>query len=65
MLTGEETYGGPIGALFDLGKGHKVTGQINLKRGDLFESSIASVLSKKTMTMKPWGLPSGRVRPSR
>ena len=46
MKGGEEKYDHPIGALFDLPDGRRVTGHITLKKGGLFES-VAKICNDK------------------
>ncbi len=44
MLLGDNKYKHPIGVLFDLGEGRKITGQLRLKRGGLFDSNVVSIV---------------------
>ena len=46
MMPGDKKYGRPIGALVNV-DGRDITGQINLKRGGLFDSNIISLYDDK------------------
>ncbi len=39
-----EKYEGPIAVLFDVGKGRRIAGHLKLKRGDLFDNNVVSIV---------------------
>ena len=47
MTFGDNKYRRPIGAVFDVGEERRTTGQITLKRGDLFDSNVVSIADDK------------------
>ena len=43
LMFRDDKYEHPIGVLFDTEKGRRITGQLKLKRGDLFDSNVVSI----------------------
>ncbi len=47
MLRGDDKYERPIGVLFDPEAGHRIAGQLKLRRGSLFDSNVVSIADDK------------------
>ena len=43
MMLGDDKYKRPIGVLFHDVNGHRISGQLKLKRGGLFDSNVVSI----------------------
>ena len=54
MIYADDKFERPIGALFDVGD-RRVGGQINLRRGNLFDSNVVSIADDKFVAIREGG----------
>ena len=55
MMRGDDKYKHPIGALFDVGDGRRLAGHLKLKRGDLLDSNIVSLVGDEIVHIRNGG----------
>ena len=60
MLRGDDKYKRPIGVLFDTEEGRRFVGQLNLERGDLFDSNVVSIVDDRFVHIPDGGALHGR-----
>ena len=60
MWRSDDKYKRSIGVLFDTGEGRRFVGQLNLERGDLFDSNVVSIVDDRFVHIPAGGALHGR-----